>query len=139
MITRLARQAELALAEVELSLPQYRLLTFLELQGRMASKLADDLAVSRPSVTALADGLVARGLVERRSSLLDRRRVEHVLTDAGRGLLAEADARLDRRLEAIASYLDGRDGQVALDGLTSWKEALDAHRAARLRPVKEPT
>ena len=66
-----------------MSLPQFRLLAFLSEGEWAASAVADWLAVSRPSVTALVDGLVERGWVERRESPDDRRRVLHHIT-AGR-------------------------------------------------------
>ena len=62
---RLARQVELGLASVDLTLSQYRILILLVEGKEAASSLADKLAVSRPSVTAVVDGLVQRGAVER--------------------------------------------------------------------------
>lgn len=129
---RLARHVEVSLAEVDLSLPQYRLLMLLDERADVASKLADRLAVTRPSVTALVDGLVARGLVERRPCVDDRRRVEHVLTKAGRQLLATADDRVDARLGTVASVLgDEERAAEALAALGTWKQALDGYWAAR--------
>ena len=66
---------KVALAQVELTLPQYRVLGILAEGSAAASGLADRLAVRRPSITALIDGLVARGLVDRRQEDADRRRV----------------------------------------------------------------
>ena len=63
---RLGKVVEKAVGEVDLTLPQYRMLAFLAEGTSAASVLAGNLAVSKPSLTALADGLVARGLVERR-------------------------------------------------------------------------
>ena len=70
-----------------------------------ASVLADKLAVSRPSVTGVVDGLVARGLVRRDHIDDDRRRVDVGLTDAGRMLLAAADAAVEQRTERIDALL----------------------------------
>jgi len=80
---RLAKAVELALVDVDLTLPQYRLLVYLAEGSVAASALAGKLAVSKPSLTALADGLVAKALVERRAFAGDRRRVDHVLTEDG--------------------------------------------------------
>jgi long-chain acyl-CoA synthetase len=105
-IARLARQVECAVATVDLTLSQYRVLGILGEGREAASALADKLAVSRPSVTGVVDGLVARGLVRRGQADGDRRRVDIDLTDSGRALLAAADgavdARLDRILELVA-------------------------------------
>ena len=124
---RLAKHVELALNPVDLSLPQFRVLVILEQGSAAASALASTLAVSPPSVTALIDGLVARGLVERQSVTGDRRRVAHVLTDKGKRMLAEADGALRERYQAIVSYLPARDQARAINGLTLWHKAMDAY------------
>jgi long-chain acyl-CoA synthetase len=133
---RLARQVEVGLTKVDLSLPQYRILMFLDDGAAVASKLADHLAVSRPTVTAVVDGLVGRGLVERRHDDGDRRRVGHTLTPAGRRLLGQADRSVDARLQEIAGHLDD-GGQIheAMYGLELWRRALDGYRAARMGPA----
>jgi DNA-binding MarR family transcriptional regulator len=128
----LARLVEVALGQVELSLSQYRILMLLDRHAAVASKLAHHLAVSPPSVTAVVDGLVARGLVERRAQEGDRRRVEHALTGDGRRLLGEADARIDARFGEIASFLEASEAAEAAAGLQRWGEALDAYRSSRL-------
>ena len=79
----LSKRVEVALAQVELTLPQYRVLGILAEGSAAASGLADRLAVRRPSITALIDGLVTRGLVDRRQEDSDRRRVELRLTPEG--------------------------------------------------------
>src|ERR1700751_4376616 len=58
----LSKRVEVALATVDLTLPQFRVLGILAEGASAASGLADRLAVRRPSITALIDGLVARGL-----------------------------------------------------------------------------
>lgn len=132
---RLARQVEVALGDVDLSLPQYRVLAFLAEGSAAASALAGRLAVSRPSVTALVDGLVGRGLVERASDPADRRRVDHRLTSAGRRALVRADAAVDARLQSLAAHLDPAAAQAAMDALTFWGEAIDRARAAKQTAV----
>jgi long-chain acyl-CoA synthetase len=130
---RLARQVEVGLSQVDLTLPQYRILMFLDEGATVASKLADHLAVSRPTITAVVDGLVARGLVERTPHDRDRRRVGHALTPAGRHLLRQADESVDARLRAIAAHLDDEaQVQEALGGLDCWRWALDSYREARM-------
>lgn len=129
---RLARQIEVALIDVELSLAQYRLLLFLDGGSARASALADHLAVSRPSVTAVVDGLVARGLVERRHEEADRRRVGHTITEDGLRVLRAADDAVASRLEEIlSSASDPAVARSALGGLEAWRAALDSFRAAK--------
>jgi DNA-binding MarR family transcriptional regulator len=125
----LAKQVELGLSEVDLSLPQYRILWLLDSGPSGSSSLAERLAVRPPSVTSVVDGLVARGLVERSHSEGDRRQVSHVLTAAGRGALAGADRAVDHRLADIAGCLDDAAcGRQALDALDLWQDAMLAHR-----------
>jgi DNA-binding MarR family transcriptional regulator len=123
---RLSKRLEVALGDVDLSLPQYRLLVFLSRRPELASGLAGQLAVSPPSVTTLVDGMVARGLVERRADPDDRRRVRHELTAAGRRSLSAADAALDARLRSLAAHLPAAQARRALEGLELWHQALDA-------------
>jgi long-chain acyl-CoA synthetase len=128
----LARQVEVGAAEVELSLAQYRLLVLLETEAAAPSLLADRLAVSRPSVTAVVDGLVSRGLVQRTHDEDDRRRVTHTLTPQGRRVLAAADEAVEQRLALILDHLDDQETRAAaLDGLDCWREAMLRLRAAR--------
>ncbi|HEX3616252.1 MAG TPA: MarR family transcriptional regulator [Solirubrobacteraceae bacterium] len=104
-LARLARQVELAVATVNLTLAQYRVLAILGDGCEPASVLAEKLAVSRPSVTGVVDGLVARALVRRDHIEDDRRRIDVGLTDAGRELLAAADAAVEQRIERIDQLL----------------------------------
>jgi long-chain acyl-CoA synthetase len=128
----LAKQVELGLAAVDLSLAQYRVLGLLSEGSAVSSAVAEQLAVRPPSVTALIDGLVARGLVDRRTTEGDRRRVSLVVTDEGRGAIAAADAVVEERLAAIARMLgDADDGAGALADLTRWLPAMHAYHRAR--------
>lgn len=129
---RLARQVERALSAVDLSLPQYRLLALLAASQELASALAGLLAVRPPSVTAVVDGLVQRGLVERRPDVEDRRRVTHLLTPAGQAALSAGDEAVGVRLAALADHLADEEGDRAVDGLELWGEALEAARDRRL-------
>ena len=129
-LARLARQVELGAGSVELSLSQYRVLSILDSGQEAASSLAEKLAVSRPSITGVVDGLVARGLVRRDNHTADRRRVDVGLTTAGASVLAAADAEIQRRLEAIATHMEsGVEDPFAL--LAPWRVALDGYRKAK--------
>lgn len=109
-IARLARQVELAVATVDLTLSQYRVLAILGDGCEAASGLAEKLAVSRPSVTGVVDGLVARELVRRDHMTGDRRRIDVGLTDAGRLVLAAADTAVEQRNERITQLLETISG-----------------------------
>jgi long-chain acyl-CoA synthetase len=131
---RLGRAVENALATVDISLPQYRMLVFLSEGGpAAASALAGKLGVSRPSVTALVDGMVARGWVERSTDPVDRRRVAHGVTDEGLLALARADEVVEARLAELArSIPDPERRAVAYAGLAEWEAAMNAERDAKL-------
>ncbi|QGG95127.1 MarR family winged helix-turn-helix transcriptional regulator [Actinomarinicola tropica] len=131
---RLARTVENALGGVDLSLPQYRMLVFLDDMGSSAaSALAGRLGVSRPSVTALVDGLVARGFAERAADPADRRRVAHVITPKGRAALAAADEAVGRRLAELSSKISDPGARTsAVEGLVAWLDALNTEREAKL-------
>jgi long-chain acyl-CoA synthetase len=120
----LSKRVEVALAQVELTLPQYRVLGILAEGSAAASGLADRLAVRRPSITALIDGLVARGLVHRRQEDTDRRRVELRLTPEGASTLARADAAVDEYLVSLAGHLPDKEEAMALRSLELWARAM---------------
>jgi DNA-binding MarR family transcriptional regulator len=120
----LSKRVEVALAQVELTLPQYRVLGILAEGSAAASGLADRLAVRRPSITALVDGLVARGFVDRRQEDTDRRRVELRLMPEGVATLARADAAVDEYLVAIAGHLPDKEEAMALRSLELWARAM---------------
>jgi long-chain acyl-CoA synthetase len=134
---RLAKVVERSLTDLDLSLAQYRLLGNLSDGPSQASTLAERLIVSRPSITALADGLVERGLVTRQGSDGDRRRVMHVLTEAGRKMLVDADAAIELRLITLAGELSEPDGRRAFKGLDAWGRALDSYRAKQVATAAE--
>jgi DNA-binding MarR family transcriptional regulator len=128
-LARLARHVEHALDSLELSLPQYRVLSLLGDGSSASSALAGRLAVSPPSVTAVVDGLVARGLVERHADAADRRRLTLVLTAHGLEVLHAAETAVDARLGEVAEYLeDPSSAAAAIEALQQWNHALDAFR-----------
>ena len=121
----------MALGPLDLSLPQYRVLALLGEGSTASSVLARRLAVSPPSVTAVVDGLVGRGLVEREADPEDRRRLTLLLTRDGAKLLTAADAAAEARLDEITGYFDAPP-----TGLDLWNLALDRNREARLERDK---
>ena len=82
-IARLSRVLENH-ATTDLSLSQYRVLGLLASGHERAGDLAARLAVTKPTLTALVDGLVERGYVIRETPAGDRRAVRVAITDAGR-------------------------------------------------------
>lgn len=127
-MARLGRHVEVALSKVDLSIAQYRVLAQLGEGAEASSSLAAKLAVSRPSITAVVEGLVQRGLVDRRQSAGDRRWVSVELTDSGRAVLAAADDAVTTRLVTLLAELDPAQVDTAVTGISQWQVAIDARR-----------
>jgi long-chain acyl-CoA synthetase len=127
----LAKTLEIALGDLELSPSQYRLLVFLLESPSAATALAHRLDVTRPSLTALVDGLVQRGLVVRTPDADDRRRVTHEISEDGRDIVAAADAAIRGRLDQLAAHLAPAQRRAANAGLEHWREAILAARTQR--------
>ncbi len=70
---------------------QYRIMKLAGAGGERSTRLAQRLAVAKPTLTALADGLVAAGYATRTPEAGDRRVVRLTLTEAGRAALDRAD------------------------------------------------
>jgi long-chain acyl-CoA synthetase len=132
-VARLSRQVEIALAKVDLTTAQYRALVQLGDGAEASSSLAAKLAVSRPSVTAVVEGLVQRGLVDRRHSADDRRRVSVTLTETGHRMLAAADEAVRARLAEILAGSAPGEAVLAVEGVAQWGEAMYTHRMRKRR------
>lgn len=126
-----------ALAEVGLTAAQYRALLLLAYGTSVPSRIADQLAVARPSVTALLEGLVARGLVHRHRDPGDGRRMRHELTPEGRRILRRADEVVSQRLSRLLDMIAPSRRRQALQGLAAWEPALDAALLMRLRELAD--
>src|SRR5690242_6347121 len=112
-----------SLAGTALTLPQLRVLAFLSEQSAQAGTeggaatlgaVAAVLRVHPSNATRTCDRLVEAGLVDRKDSPADRRRLSLGLTAAGRdlvaGVMAERRAGIARVLAALPP---GRRGEVA--------------------------
>ncbi len=89
-ILRLHRSLECV--DTGLTPAQYRIMKLAAAGGERSTRLAQRLAVAKPTLTAIADGLVAAGYAARTAEPGDRRVVRLSLTPAGRTALAAADA-----------------------------------------------
>jgi long-chain acyl-CoA synthetase len=114
----------------DLSLPQFRVLALVDEGGERASHLAERLAVAKPTVTAVVDGLVERGYLSRSADADDRRATRITLTAAGRRALWDAEAAMDDRLADVVAHAD--DPGAVGEALADLEQALDRMRAERL-------
>src|SRR3954465_7991040 len=103
-LTRLARMLERSAGD--LSLPQFRVLALVDEGGERASQLAERLAVGKPTVTAVVDGLVERGYLKRTADSGDRRVTRITSTSAGRRALYDAEAAMGARLQEVLAHTD---------------------------------
>src|SRR6476620_831265 len=121
-ISRLHRALEHA--DVTLTVQQYRVLALLSQGGARASQLAQRLAITKPTVTALTDSLVERGFATRETEDGDRRVVALAITPAGRVAVAETGTALRVVLDqVVARCEDPAAVYAALDQLVP---AIDA-------------
>ena len=91
----------------EVSVPQFRTLAYLNRhEGTSLSDVAEHIGLTLPSMSALIDSIVMKGLVIRQTHPEDRRRMTLTLTERGRATLRVAH-------EAAASYLEEKIGQLS--------------------------
>jgi DNA-binding MarR family transcriptional regulator len=109
---------------------QYRMLKLIGLGGERSARLAEKLAVARPTLTATADSLVAAGLACREAEPGDRRVVRLHLTEAGRAAVERADAAYSAWFGSLLDHTGCRD-QIVAD-LLRLDESMTERRQARL-------
>lgn len=112
-----------------LSPQQYRILKLAGAGGERSARLAEGLAVAKPTLTAIADSLVAAGLARREAEPGDRRVVRLHLTDAGNAAVERADAAYGQWLGRLLE-LTGESDRVLAD-LRLVGQALDELRRSR--------
>jgi DNA-binding MarR family transcriptional regulator len=131
----LGRTLERACAD--LTLAQYRVLAMVATGDARASKLAERLAVAKPTVTAVVDGLVDKGYLRREAVPGDRRSASIVVTKQGRARLATAEDSMSERLEHLLGAVSDRKafvrGLSEIDAAmrAEFQQRLDAALAAR--------
>ena len=114
----------------DLTLAQYRILAMVASGDARASKLAERLAVRRPTVTAVVDGLVDRGYLLREAVPGDRRSASIVVTAEGRERLKTAEDAMSARLDKLLGAVSDRD--AFLRGLVEIDAAMRSEMQARL-------
>ena len=103
-VTRFLRAGIRGHSKPQLSLSQLRVLYFLRRRSQSSlSAVADYLDVTRPTMSAMVERLVQRGLVSRISDPVERRRVILTLTPAG---VAEMERVYDATLQTVADRLE---------------------------------
>ena len=120
-------------ASLDLSFADFRVMSSIDSGEGRASRLADRLALGKPTVSATVESLSKRGLVLRAKVEGDNRAVALTLSDEGRDLFERMQARMSRQLELLAE----RTGQPerVIEALALLDDAVDA--AMRERHERE--
>ena len=127
VILRLFRGLECV--DAGLTPSQYRIMKLAGAGGERSTRLAQRLAVAKPTLTATADGLVAAGYACRAAEPGDRRVVRLSLTPAGRAALDRADTAY---ADWLGPLLDATgDPGAVLDALGLLGSAMTEARRAR--------
>ncbi len=127
-----ARSLERAAGECDVTLAQYRVLGLIAAGDERSSLLAERLAVAKPTITAVVDGLVERGFVERTSVAGDRRSIRLSLTKAGQLALRAVERSMAEVLDRI--FGETNDRAALVHALGDLDNAFAARMRARLAP-----
>ncbi len=128
-IALLARVLERAAGD--LTLAQYRVLALVAAGDERATLLAGRLAITKPSVSAVVDGLVERGCLAREPVEGDRRAVRLRITAEGTRALIAAETAMAERLEPLVGAVQDPTG--FFQSLDEIHGALEARRFVRDR------
>ena len=133
-LTFAARSLERAASARDLTLAQFRILVLIAAGDERSSLLAERLAVAKPTITAVVDGLVERGLVLREAVAGDRRSIRVALTPTGVTALQAAEDEMSETLARILEHARDRDAVVG--ALLDLDDALTLRMQARIRDAR---
>jgi len=121
-------------ASGELSLAHYRVLAAIASGDERASRVANRLAIGKPTVSAAVEALAQRGLLLRSAVDGDQRVAVLHLTPEGQALLARVEAEMIRRIDELCARTP--DPEQLMESLVWLGAAIDdwqAQRAAERR------
>jgi len=114
-----------------LSVPQFRSLVYIERTGGTSlGGVAEYLGLMPPSACKLIDGLVGRGMVTRRESEDDRRRLTLEITPEGARAVAGARGETQKSLSRILSSLDDEELRSVTRAMSALRRAFAADGGA---------
>lgn len=115
------------LREHDLTWTGFLVLWLLWIWGSMETRLvAEEVGISKGSLTGVMNTLTARGLVHRVPSETDRRRVELTLTSAGEELMDELYPQFNKAESALVEGMSGRDLRRLTEALRKVTTAAEA-------------
>src|ERR1700694_3237833 len=100
---------ERAAAARDLTLAQFRVLALIAAGDERSSLLAERLAVAKPTITAVVDGLGDRGVGPREAVAGDRRSIRVALTPGGTAALRAPEQEMCETLGRIFEHARERD------------------------------
>ena len=116
-----------------LSLPQFRVLTFLErYAGASLSDVAEYIGVTLPSMSKMVDGLVEQKLVARKLDTADRRRATLSLTRRGCTVLSTARAHTQKQLAQQFEALPAAKRAIIVQAMESLRPIFQSERNVAL-------
>ena len=116
-------------ASGELSLAHYRVLAAIASGDERASRVANRLAIGKPTVSAAVEALAQRGLLVRSAVDGDHRVAVLHLTPEGQALLARVEAEMIRRLDELCGRTP--DPDRLMESLVWLGAAIDDWQAQR--------
>jgi DNA-binding MarR family transcriptional regulator len=136
LLARMADANSPEFLEVDITMPQAKVLYLLTAGDLNMSELVARLSVTLPTVSGIVDRLVEHGLVARRVEPTDRRRVFVGLTPAGSALIDRFRDLNARQIRDLLSVLDDDD----LESMRGFLAVLDrgVSRLAAAIPIPSP-
>lgn len=105
------------LAQPELTIAQFRILTRLDIAPHTNQQISEWMGISAASMCRTIDVLVKRGFVARQSTREDRREVNLVLTAKGKKKYDSIEQATRRMLQEKLSVLSAKDRKELQTGL----------------------
>jgi long-chain acyl-CoA synthetase len=139
VVRTLARISRLLESSCEgLTLSQYRVLGRVIAGEERPSRISSELLLTKPTISAVLDGLAAAGHITREPDPDDGRMIRLGPTAKGRRAHHTADVAMAARLEGLLEAIPDRSAFVAaLDSIASQLDAESAARRSR-HAVVEP-
>jgi DNA-binding MarR family transcriptional regulator len=111
----------------DLSVPQFRVLTFLRRHpGTSLSEVAEHIGLTLPAASNLIDRLVNRNLVDRQNTSTDRRRIALALTISGESTMQAASIAALAHLTEVLNTLSAEERAVIAQAMVSLKAAFES-------------
>jgi DNA-binding MarR family transcriptional regulator len=114
---RAIRNEMRSLAQPELTIAQFRILTRLDIYPHTNKEMAEWMGISAASLCRTIDILVKRGHVTRKTAVDDRRNIQLVLTAKGKKKYESIETATERMLQEKISVLSKKDQNDLQTGL----------------------